>query len=86
MWDTTRPGQPRQLATLTSSAEAIYSVSFSPGGVLAAGGENHAVRLWDTGLERVAASICSTGGDPITSAEWERYIEGKPYRPPCRRR
>ncbi len=85
LWDTTHPGRPQHLATLTSPAEAIYSVAFNSNGMLAAGSEDHTIRLWATDPDRVAASICSTVGDPITSAEWQQYIPGKPYQLPCRR-
>ncbi|GAA3612824.1 hypothetical protein GCM10022419_117290 [Nonomuraea rosea] len=44
----------------------------------------HDVRLWDTRPGTVAARICQVAGALITVAEWRRYFDDLPYRPPCR--
>ncbi|WP_206059533.1 WD40 repeat domain-containing protein, partial [Nonomuraea zeae] len=44
----------------------------------------HDVRLWDTHPGAVAARICQAAGALITRAEWRRYFDDLPYRPPCR--
>lgn len=60
-------------------------------------GEDGVVRRWElatadesaTGdveqadLDEVANGICDTSGDPITESEWEQYVPGLPFTPPC---
>jgi hypothetical protein len=39
-------------------------------------------RLWETNVDSVAARICSIT-PTITQSEWDQYLPGLPYRPPC---
>ncbi|MGW2152519.1 nSTAND1 domain-containing NTPase [Nonomuraea sp. NPDC001699] len=43
----------------------------------------HDLRLWDLRPEAVAAVVCEAAGMPLTRAEWRRYFDDLPYRPPC---
>ncbi|MFI7460694.1 hypothetical protein [Nonomuraea sp. NPDC049646] len=43
----------------------------------------HDLRLWDLRPESVAARVCEAAGMPLTRAEWRRYFDDLPYRPPC---
>ncbi|MDH6108830.1 WD40 repeat protein [Kitasatospora sp. MAP12-15] len=80
-----RPGKPALLATLQTAAGGLFSVAFSPDGhTLAGGGSADTVQLWNTDPGSVAAWICANTGDPITPAEWARFIPDQPFDPPCR--
>jgi WD40 repeat protein len=84
LWDITNPAEPRSMPTLTGFSGTVFSAAFSPSGnAIAAGSQDDTVRLWLTNPDSAASYICSTAGDPITRAEWARYIPGAPYDPPC---
>jgi WD40 repeat protein len=85
LWDLTDPARPTYLATLTGPTDGVLAVAFRPdGAVLAAGGHDHTVRLWTVDPERAAAWVCAASGQSVTNAEWDRYLPGVAYAPPCR--
>jgi WD40 repeat protein len=85
LWDVTTTTQPSLLATLTGPAGAVYIDEFDGNrDILATAGNDGTVRLWNTDTSQVAAYICSIAGDGITRAEWEKYLPGLAYNPPCR--
>ena len=84
MWDLTNPNQPSHTATLSGPPSGAVSAAFnSTGTVLAAGGVNHTVQLWNTDTRTAAAWICSVAGETITPREWAQYVPGRTYQPPC---
>jgi WD40 repeat protein len=84
LWNVARPSEPHVLATLTGSSGALFVDAFdSNRDILATGGADKQVRLWNTNPNQVAAYVCSIAGDRITKAEWNKYIPGSPYQPPC---
>lgn len=84
IWDVSDPDAPVQQFYLPGDDWSIYDLEFSPDGTtLAIVRPSAGVDLWDTDQERVAAGLCNAAGDPITEQEWERYLPGKDYRPPC---
>ncbi len=86
LWHTSGDSAPVQAADLTGADGHVYSVVFGAGGrVIAAASTDGTVRLWHTEPGRVAAALCAMAGDPLTRAEWNRYIPGVAYAPPCRR-
>ena len=85
LWGVSDLARPDLEAALTGPAQQVWSVAFSPAGTtLAAGSNDGTVRLWDTQARAAAASVCATGGQPLTRAEWADYVPGRSYAPPCR--
>lgn len=85
LWDMANRAAPRLLETLGAARDSVFAVSFSPdGGVLAAGGSDRTLHFWDYRPATAIQRVCSMAGTPITRPEWARYIQGAPYRPPCR--
>ncbi|MFJ2830431.1 hypothetical protein ACIPC1_23190 [Streptomyces sp. NPDC087263] len=84
VWDVGDPRQPEELANLTGNELDVPTVVFSPDGhTLATGGNDHTVRLWETDIDRATARVCALAHPPITRTEWEQYLPGVRYRPPC---
>jgi WD40 repeat protein len=84
LWNVTDPRNPRQIGTLDGHTQQVTAVAFTrDGGTLVTGSDDHTIRLWDTDPKRVAERICALAPAPITQAEWDRYLPGLPYRPPC---
>ena len=84
LWNMQDPSKPIHLATLAGPSTGVFYVAFTPNGrTLAAGGLNHTVQLWNTDLTTAQDFICSVVGQPISSAEWAKYVPGRAYSPPC---
>ncbi|MGH3755010.1 MAG: WD40 repeat domain-containing protein [Pseudonocardiaceae bacterium] len=83
MWDVRDPHQPQPLGILTGHSNGVNSVAFSADGhTLATGSADSTARLWETNVDSVAARICDIT-PTITHSEWDQYLPGLPYRPPC---
>ncbi|MCS0603578.1 XRE family transcriptional regulator [Streptomyces sp. LP11] len=85
LWDVTDPGRPAPRAVLSGHGKPVDALAFAPDGhTLASGSEDWTGLLWETRTARVAARICRTIRAPgLTPADWQRYLPGLPYRPPC---
>ncbi|TDU03427.1 WD40 repeat protein [Streptomyces sp. 846.5] len=84
LWNLANPERPLHLATLNGPANGVFSVAFNPHDhTLAAGGVNHTVQLWNIDPTSAATWICSIAGQPITRAQWQQYVPGRTYTPPC---
>ncbi|MCM3885921.1 WD40 repeat domain-containing protein [Frankia sp. R82] len=82
-WDVDRPAA--SPVRLSGQYGAMVAVSYTPDGRYLVGGPNQVVGfVWDTDVDRVVDRLCAGMGDPITRAEWARYLPDLPYRPPCR--
>ncbi|HET9254518.1 MAG TPA: hypothetical protein VFO16_04865, partial [Pseudonocardiaceae bacterium] len=84
LWDLSDPRHPTALGTLTGHANAVSAVAFSSpdGHTLATASADHTARLWETNVDSVTARICSIT-PAITKSEWDHYLSGLAYRPPC---
>jgi WD40 repeat protein len=85
LYDVARPAEPERLASFEASTNGIFGLAFDPERptLLASSGLDATVHLWETDPERVAAYLCATVGDPVTEAEWARYVPGTPLTQPC---
>ncbi|WP_133116259.1 AAA family ATPase [Amycolatopsis antarctica] len=84
LWDLTDPREPAHTATMTASADAALSLTYSGDGSLLAGGSRDgSVRLWRTDPEDTIRWLCTASGAGITPVEWENFLPGTPYAPPC---
>ncbi|WP_034213781.1 WD40 repeat domain-containing protein [Actinoplanes subtropicus] len=84
LWNTAHRDTPTLDAELTLPTGSLYTAAFRPGSdMLAAGGANDTVWLWHTDPAQAAALICTTSGEPMTRAEWAKYVPGRDYQPPC---
>lgn len=41
------------------------------------------IENWPIGITALIDRLCASSGDPITQAQWNQYLPGRPYRPPC---
>ncbi|WP_430784097.1 helix-turn-helix domain-containing protein [Actinoplanes sp. G11-F43] len=83
-WNTRAPARPALISTQVVPSKALYTVAFAADGrTVAAAGREATVWLWNTDPTTVATDICATTGDPLTRAEWTRYVPSLPYQPPC---
>jgi len=85
IWDVSDPDAPVQQFYLPGGEyESYYDLAFSPDGTtLAVVRASAGVDLWDTDPDHVIAGICNAVGDPITEQQWQHYLPGQDYRPPC---
>ena len=84
LWQVTHPARPVLLSTLTGPARAVYSVAFAPGGASLAGGSaDGTVRVWDTQPRAASTTVCATSGQLLTRSEWQIFLPGRRYAPPC---
>ncbi|WP_086826145.1 WD40 repeat domain-containing protein [Allokutzneria sp. NRRL B-24872] len=84
IWDVTNPKTPVRQLYLPRTTSGFGDLEFGPDGTtLAVTHSGVGVVLWDTDLERLVAGLCAAVGDPISREQWERYLPGRDYRPPC---
>lgn len=84
LWNVIDIRHPTRLSVLSGHTGAVNSVVFGPdGSTLASGSDDHTAQLWDTDIDRVQARACAIATPTISPAEWDRYLSGIDYQPPC---
>ena len=85
LWDVSDPHNPHQDATVTTSTtNFVGSLVFSPdNGTLTVGGGDYP-QLLETDIDHAASRICELAGSAVNASEWDQYLPGIPYQPPCR--
>jgi WD40 repeat protein len=85
LWNVTDAAGPVPYATLSVAAGPLFAVRFDPTGAkLAAGGSDRSIHQWVTDPAQAQSLICASVGTPMTEQEWQVYLPGQPYDPPCR--
>jgi hypothetical protein len=70
---------------VSAAAGPLFAVRFDPTGAkLAAGGSDRSIHQWVTDPAGAQSLICASVGTPMTQQEWQEYLPGQPYDPPCR--
>ncbi|GAA2966553.1 WD40 repeat domain-containing protein [Actinokineospora diospyrosa] len=82
LWDVS--GTPQELATLTGHPHSVLMAAFNPmNGNVVTASHDFTARIWDTDPEEAARRVCALAEPAISRTEWERYLPGLPYEPPC---
>ncbi|ACU75752.1 transcriptional regulator, XRE family [Catenulispora acidiphila DSM 44928] len=86
LWDVTDPRRPRFLETLAELNGPIFGADLDPESTILVAGSRtkNTIKIWNTDVNQTINDICATVGDPISIAEWNRYVPDTPYAPPCR--
>lgn len=84
-YDITAPEHPTLIAILPGNGEDPQEVLFGPHGqsVLLAT-DSSTVDVWSLDVADMTKRLCAGSGPTITEAQWEQYLPGRPYDPPCR--
>ncbi|ONI90134.1 hypothetical protein ALI144C_03705 [Actinosynnema sp. ALI-1.44] len=84
LWDVTDLHRPQVSAKLTSNGGQVWSVAYSANGrTLVTGSDDQIAALRETDIERAVTQICAVAHPRITEDEWEQYLPGIDFTPPC---
>ncbi|MFJ6623454.1 hypothetical protein ACIQOW_38545 [Kitasatospora sp. NPDC091335] len=89
LWQVGNPRTADRLGTFTVP-RSVAHVGFDPDGSsllvndVTADGVKSRVYLVDTDIDRITRRLCAAVGGTITREQWEQYLPGTPYQPPCR--
>ncbi|WP_433261263.1 hypothetical protein ACQPZF_26330 [Actinosynnema sp. CS-041913] len=84
LWDVTDIAHPTEVATLLGHTDRVFMAVFRPdGSALATISQDHTTRLWDIDPERAVRRVCEVAYPSISRADWDEYLTGLRYSPPC---
>jgi len=84
LWAAADPSKANLTGTLTVATGHPTAIAFSPtDNTLVAGGNDGRLTFWHYRPYQAVNRICALSGTPITPTEWEQYVPGAPYNPPC---
>ncbi len=84
LWDNADPAAPQPYATLGAARGPLFVAEFGrQGSMIAAGGSDRSIHRWVTDPATAEAMICAAIGAPMTDQEWQTFLPGEPYDPPC---
>lgn len=75
----------RAEVVLRSFPGRVYDVRFAPGDRILAAGVGGVIKSWAVSPDRLITEECARPGDQMTAGEWDIYVRGMNYRPPCSR-
>lgn len=84
LWNVADRTRPTPLAAINTPTGALYTVRFHPDNqTIAAGGANQTTWIFNSDPARDAEHVCAHSGESISAAEWNRYVPGREFTPPC---
>ena len=85
LWDVTNPARAAAVGQPWSESYGyVQSLAFSPDGrILASSTEDGSVRLSPTSAVQAIQWICTAIPEALTRQQWQQYVPGLPYNPPC---
>ncbi|WP_440712851.1 nSTAND1 domain-containing NTPase [Gordonia sp. FQ] len=82
VWSLTGHGA-REDVVLHSYPGTVFDVRFLTGGEIVAAGQGGLIMSWQIDSGDLVGAACARPGDRISRAEWDTYLPGVPYQPPC---
>ncbi|MEU5694965.1 XRE family transcriptional regulator [Actinosynnema sp. NPDC020468] len=83
MWDMVNRG-PVPRAKITGRTTGIYGVSFAEtADKVTTSNADGTSRSWEFDFDVVVSAMCQAVETPISREEWQRYVGGLAFRPPC---
>lgn len=84
LWSVGIPAKASLSGELIAARGRLTALTFSPSdNVLAAGGNSRRLTFWHYRPYQATNRICALEGTPITHSEWNLYVPGAAYDPPC---
>lgn len=84
VWDITNPAAPSSVSALSAHGDSVNDMVYGPRGHhLTAAGNAEVLQVWLTDADAVAEDLCRFPAAQLTREEWDRYLPGTEYRPPC---
>jgi WD40 repeat protein len=84
LWSVDNPQKASLSTSLTAARGDLRALAFSPSdNTLVAGGDNRRLTFWHYRPYQAVNRICALSGTPITPSEWQLWVPGAAYRPPC---